>query len=287
MSVRDGELMIVAPIIGGPGHRAGLRAGDRIRVVDGKSTEGVRLDDAVRLLRGAVGSQVVLTIKRADWDTPRNIAITREVVRVAVEYHTLGGHVGYVGIRDLQKDTPGQVRDALGALRSQGADRFVLDLRGNPGGVLSAAIEVAELFLPTRRLITEVQMRTRTRNMRFTAHAKSPAVKAPLVVLIDEGTAAGAEIIAAALQDWERATLVGTKSVGRTTIQSIIALPDGAQLRLTTARWFTPKGALLHQGLTPDVEVTRAKDEEQWFRDPERDSQLRRAVQVVVAQQLR
>src|SRR5262249_35281858 len=118
-------------------------------------------------------------------------------------------------------------------------------------------------------------------------HAKSPVVNAPLVALIDEGTASGAETIAAALQDWERATLVGTKSFGRMTVQSIISLPGGAQLRLTTGRWFTPKGALLHQGLTPDVEVTRAKGEEQWFRDPERDSQLRRAVQIVVAKRLR
>src|SRR5262249_37481172 len=146
--------------------------------------------------------------------------------------------------------------------------------------------EVAELFLPTGQLITYAESRVRTR-MRFTAHAKSPVVDAPLVALIDEGTAAGAEIIAAALHDAARATLVGTQAVGRATIQSIIPLPDAARLRLTTHRWFTPKGAVLHQGLIPDIEVMQAEDDDQWFGDPERDSQLRRAVEVVVAKQLR
>jgi carboxyl-terminal processing protease len=213
------------------------------------------------------------------------VALTREVVRApaVVEYQILGTEVGYVTVRHLHASTAGEVQNALNALRARNVGALVLDLRGNGGGVLSAAIEVAERFLPTKRLITYTEGRVRTQNMRFTAHATRPIVNLPLAVLVDDGTAAGAEMVAAALQSWGRATLVGMKSMGRTTIQSTIPLSNGAQLHLTTARWYTPKGALLLGGLTPDVEAPRGAEDDRWFRDPERDPQLRRAVEIVAA----
>lgn len=285
VTLRDRFLTVVAPIAGGPGERAGLRAGDRILRIDGISMQGWKLTDAVGLLPGRPGSRATLTIARREWADPREVVVVREAFRAhSVDSKVVGTGVGYIRVRRLQESTAGEVRTGLDALRAAGATVIVLDLRVNSGGPLTTAIEVAELFLPAGTLITYTESRTRQQSLKFSAQAKRPSVDVRLAVLVDEGTAAGSEIVAGALQEWQRATLVGTTTQGRASIQTIIPLSSGAGLRLTTARWFTPKGRSVdRRGLTPDVEVARSLDEDRLLWDPARDPQLRRAIEVVGA----
>jgi C-terminal peptidase prc len=282
--IRGGSLVVVYAIEGSPGHRAGLRGGDRVLTIDGVSTNGLKMAEATRLLRGPSGSEAVFVVARKQWSEPRRIAVTRAPVPpLGVQRKTLG-RIGYVWIPALLEGTAGQVRTAVDALRADGVRALVLDLRSNAGGLLTAAVEVSELFLAERQLVTYTQGRARSQNMRFSAHTTSPTLDLPLAVLVDDGTAAGAEIVAGALQDWARAAVVGTKTTGNTTLQTIIPLANGGGLRLTTARWFTPKGRSLARlgGLTPDVAVLGGDDAE-FSGDPQRDAQLRRAVEVLEA----
>jgi carboxyl-terminal processing protease len=285
VTLRDRFLTVVAPIAGGPGERAGLRAGDRILRIDGVSTERMKLTDAVDLFWGRPGSSAMLTVARREWAQPRELSVVRDATRArSVESKVVRPGVGYIRIRRLQDSTPPEVQTALDTLSPAGARAIVLDLRVNSGGPLTAAIGVAELFLPAGRLVAYTEGRTRQQSLRFPAHARRPSVDVPLVVLVDEGTAAGSEIVASALQEWQRATLVGTTTQGRASIQTIIPLSNGAGLRLTTARWFTPTGRSIdRRGLTPDVEVARTLDEDRWLGDPGQDPQLRRAIEVVGA----
>lgn len=241
--------------------------------------------DAVGLFSGRLGSTAILTVARRESSQPREVSVAREAIRArSVESKVVGARVGYVRIRRLQESTAGEVRTALDALRTAGARAIVLDLRVNSGGPLTSAIGVAELFLPAGRLLSYTESRMRQQRLRFSARAPRPAVDVPLAVLVDEGTGAGAEIVAGALQEWQRATLVGTTTQGQASIQTVVPLSSGAALSLTTARWFTPKGRSVdRRGLTPDVEVARSPDEDRWLWDPERDPQLRRAVEVVGA----
>ncbi len=283
VTLRERALTVVAPIDGGPGARAGLRPGDRILQVDGVSTERMKLSDAVDLFWGRPGSSTKLTVARPEWAQPREIAVIREATRArSVESKVVRPGIGYIRIRRLQDSTPPEVQTALDTLGAAGAKAIVLDLRVNSGGPVTAAIGVAELFLPAGRLVAYTEGRTRQQTIRFPAHAKRPSVAAPLAVLVDEGTAAGAEIVAAALQESQRARLVGTTTAGQASIQSLIPLSNGGGLRLTTARWFTPGGRSIdRRGLTPDVEVVRRPDEDRLLWDPAQDPQLRRALDVV------
>jgi carboxyl-terminal processing protease len=204
---------------------------------------------------------------------------------VVVVARGLGDGVAYVKLRQFQELTPHDLNRALGPFARAGMKALILDLRNNSGGLLTAAIEVAEMFLESGKLVSYTEGRSRNQNMRFSAHAKKPYTGIPMVALVNQGSAAGAEIVAGALQDWTRASLLGTQTFGRASIQTIIPLSDGSGLRLTTARWFTPKGRLVHgKGLAPDraVEgrdvppVTSGTTEEELLA---RDVQLRSALE--------
>jgi carboxyl-terminal processing protease len=283
LTVRERALTVVAPLDGGPGARAGIRAGDRILKVDGVSTERMKLLDAVDLLSGRPGSTTQLTVARPEWGQPRELSVAREAIRArSVESKVIPPSVGYIRVRRLQDTTPPEVQNALDTLRAAGAKGLVLDLRVNSGGPVAAAIGVAELFLPAGRLIAYTEGRTKQQTVRFPAHAKRPITDVPLVVLVDEGTAAGAEIVAAALQEWQRARLLGSTTQGQASIQSLIPLSNGGGLRLTTARWFTAAGRSVdRRGLTPDVEVARRPEEDRLLWNPAQDPQLRRALDLV------
>jgi carboxyl-terminal processing protease len=282
---RDRALTVAAPIEGGPAERAGLRPLDRILRINGVPTERMSSTDAAELLWGRPGSPVVLTVARAESAQPREISVLREAIRTgSVDSKALGTGVGYLRIRRLQESTAGEVQTTLDTLRMAGARALVLDLRMNSGGPLTAAAAVAELFLPSGRLVTYTESRVPQQRLRFTARARRATLDVPLAVLVDEGTAAGAEIVACALREWQRATLVGTATQGQGSVQTLIPLSNGGALRLTTARWFTPTGRSVDgQGMGPDVEVARsAEDGSLW--DPGRDPQLRRATELVRAQ---
>jgi carboxyl-terminal processing protease len=284
VATHGGALTIVFPIAGGPAERAGLKAGDRILSIDGISTAGLGRPQVRALLSGQQGSQAVLSVERTEWSIPREFPVTREIVPIPTVERKMLGRVGYLEVHQLPEGAALQVRAALDALRKEGAQSLVFDLRRCPGGNLTAAIEVAELFLQDGRLILSTRGRARNQNMSFSAHARRSMLDLRLAVLIAEGTEAGCEIIGAALQDHGRAALIGTRTAGVTTIQTIIPLADGGALRLTTSRWFTPNGRSLEgHGLMPDTEIAPEEGTQRTPGDPRRDVQLRRAIDVVEA----
>jgi carboxyl-terminal processing protease len=252
---RQDSLIVVSPIDGAPALRAGVRAGDRIERIDGVATLNMSLAEAVRRLRGDTNTRIVLTVGRDGWPGPRDIEMFRAQIRAkSVAGRDLGGGVAYIRIRQLVEATPFDLDTTFKPL--VGAKALILDLRNNPGGRLTAAIQVAERFLAPDTLIAYTESRLRNQTSRFTVQAKVQYAPIALVVLVNQGTAAGAEIVAGALQDWGRASLVGTRTFGRASIQTIHPLGDGSALRLTTARWFTPKGRILRsEGLLPELSV--------------------------------
>ncbi len=258
LTVRGNALRVVAPIENAPAHRAGVQSGDRLEKIDGVATNTLTLPEAVRRLRGPLGSPITITVARDGWPAPRDFQLVREQVRVTpLVARGLGGGVAYLKVRQFQDRTPSDLAQTLGSFDRAGMKALILDLRDNSGGLLTASIEVAEMFLEPNRLVTYTEGRTRQQNMRFASHAKKAYTAMPMVVLVNRGTAAGAEIVASALQDWSRARLLGTQTFGRASIQTVIPLPDASALRLTTTRWFTPKGRLVHgRGLTPDTTLT-------------------------------
>ena len=293
ITLRDDVLTVVSPIEGTPAHRAGLLTGDRIVKIDGLVTKDMQLPDAVKRMRGKPGTKVTITVVREGWTEPKDFDITREQIRVqSVRSADLGGGIAYVKLRQFQEQSPGDMAAALEKASKTGMKALVLDLRGNPGGLLTAAVEVTEEFIDDGKLVVYTEGRVRNQNMRFSAHAKKSYPNLPMVVLVNQGSASASEIVAGALQDWGRAIVVGTQTFGKGSVQTIIPLSDGSGLRLTTAKYFTPKGRSIHgKGITPDIvveipkETTAARDRQQPALDPmeelKKDIQVQRALDVI------
>ena len=257
----EGWFTVIAPIDDTPAARAGMRAGDVIIEVDGASLKGRRLGEAVADLRGAPGTPVRLRVRREGADSPLAFDLVRETIRiVTVRSRILEPGYGYVRISQFQRSTPDHVRDALGDLEAQtGAalEGLVIDLRNNPGGMLGASVDVADAFLE-EGLIVYTEGRDASSVVRFTASGADVLDGAPLAVLIDRGSASASEIVAGALQDHGRAVVVGTRSFGKGSVQSVVPLANERAIKLTTARYFTPSGRSIHDsGIEPDVTVPR------------------------------
>ncbi|RTR05615.1 S41 family peptidase [Halomonas nitroreducens] len=258
---RDGQLTVITPIDDTPASRAGLQAQDMILRIDDTPTEGLSLQDAVELMRGEPGTAIRMTIMRQGEDAPRNVEIEREIIRTqSVRHERLAPGYGYLRISQFQSRTGEQVVEALEALDEDGPlEGLVLDLRNNPGGVLQAAVDVADAFLDSG-LIVYTEGRLADSAMRFSAGRQTAAPEVPLVVLINGGSASAAEIVAGALQDQRRGVVMGTESFGKGSVQQIMPLGDGEALKLTTALYFTPDGRSIQAlGIVPDVEVVRGR----------------------------
>lgn len=295
ITLRDDVLTVVAPIDGTPAYRAGLQPGDRIIKIDGLVTKDMQLSDAVKRMRGKPGTKVTITVVREGWTEPRDFDITREQIRVhSVRVHDLGDGIGYVRLRQFQEQSGHDLEVALDKLSKDGMKALILDLRNNPGGLLTAAVEVTEKFVEDGKLVVYTEGRVRNQNMRFAAHAKKPHATLPMVVLVNHGSASASEIVAGALQDYGRAVLVGTQTFGKGSVQTIIPLSDGSGLRLTTAKYYTPKGRSIHgKGIAPDivVEIPKEKDRDRAEKPPtpsldpmedlKKDVQFQRAVDVI------
>jgi len=291
ITLRDDVLTIVAPIEGTPAYRVGLQTGDRIIKIDGLSTKDMQLQDAVKRMRGRPGTKVTITVVREGWTEPKDVDITREQIRVhSVRSADLGGGIAYVKLRQFQEQTPTDLASALEKASKAGMKALVLDLRNNPGGLLTAAVEVTEEFIDDGKLVVYTEGRVRHQNMRFSAHAKKSYPTLPMVVLVNQGSASASEIVAGALQDWGRAIIVGTKTFGKGSVQTIIPLSDGSGLRLTTAKYFTPKGRSIHgTGIAPDIVVELPKEPANRDRRPpldpmedlQKDIQVQRALDVI------
>ncbi len=294
ITLRDDVLTVVAPIEGTPAHRAGLHPADRIVKIDGLVTKDMQLSDAVKRMRGRPGSKVIISVIREGWTEPKDFEITREQIRVqSVRTHDLGNGIEYIRLRQFQEQTSHDVDAALEKFAKNGMKALVLDLRNNPGGLLTSAVEVTEKFVEDGKLVVYTEGRVRNQNMRFSAHAKKAYANLPIVVLVNQGSASASEIVAGALQDYGRAVVVGTQSFGKGSVQTIIPLSDGSGLRLTTAKYFTPKGRSIHgKGITPDIVVEAPKppaDQKPQppaldpMEDLKKDVQLQRALEIIKA----
>ncbi len=256
ITIENNWLTIVTPMEDTPAWRIGLKAGDRIAKVDGELTHDMSLMQAVRKMRGKPGTEVTITIVREEFEEPKDFKIVREVIHVtSVKYQMLPDNWGYIRIRNFSKDTGSDAENAIKELTEDGMKGLVLDLRNDPGGLLSQAVTVSELFLNKGELIVYTKGRMANQNHRFTA-SKGETMDMPMVVLVNEGSASASEIVAGALQDLKRAIIIGTQTFGKGSVQTIIPLKGNAGLRLTTARYYTPSGRQIQGvGIEPDVIV--------------------------------
>ncbi len=252
VGIRDGYPTVISPIEGSPAWDAGLHSGDIIVAINGASSAGITVEDAAKQLRGQDGTSVQVTVRREGNDGQQDYSLTRrEIVTKSVPYaFVVGKDLGYVRLAAFSETSGEEVRAALDDLRRQGARRFVLDMRLNPGGLLSEAVGVAEQFVPKGNLVVSTRGRAKNQNQRYYASASHADVRSPLVVLVDDGSASAAEIVAGALQDLDRALVVGRTTFGKGSVQSVFPL-RGTQsaLKLTTALYYTPAGRSIHRAV--------------------------------------
>jgi len=257
ITIRDGVLTAVAPIEGTPADKQGIKPGDQIIRINGDLTKTMTLMDAVKKLRGEIGTRVTITIHRPEWKEPRDYTLTREAIPlISVKSMELEPGFGYIRISNFQTSTTRDVLDALVKLRkNRPLQGLILDLRNNPGGLLDQAVKVSDIFLD-RGVIVSTKGRYKEEQMIFEAHPDGLPNKYSMVVLVNSGSASGSEIVAGALQDHKRAIILGTTTFGKGSVQTVLPLPEGAGLRLTTAKYYTPSGASIQAtGIKPDMVV--------------------------------
>lgn len=267
IGVRDSWITVISPIDDTPGARAGIKAGDKIIEVNGESTEGFTTMDAVNLIRGKVGTSVNLTIRRESVQQPLHFDITRGIIQLeSVKSKVIENHIGYIRISSFSEHTAEALEDHLYELTDQEVDSLIIDLRNNPGGLLSSAIQITDMFLD-KGTIVSIEGRVRGQDQVYKAHERTIAPDIPIIVLVNGGSASGSEIVAGAIKDNNRGILVGTKTFGKGSVQTVRELPDGSGIRITTALYYTPSGESIHKiGIEPDevvkeIEITEEESE--------------------------
>ena len=267
ITLREGVLTVVSPIEDTPAFKAGILAGDQILKIDGESTKNFTLMDSVKRLRGPRGTKVTITIMREGLTKPKEFTLVRDVIPVrSVRHELLEKNYGYIRLSQFQEKTDGEFEKAVKALEEESKGSLkglVLDLRNNPGGLLDQAVKISDRFIDSG-LIVSVEGRKEDQKLKFYAHPDGNLARYPLIVLVNGGSASGAEIVAGAIQDHGRGILVGTQTFGKGSVQTIIPLKDGSGLRLTTARYYTPNGRSIQaKGIVPDIVVKPSKPEEE------------------------
>jgi carboxyl-terminal processing protease len=263
VGMEDGFVKVIAPIDDTPAERAGVKAGDLIIKLDEQPVKGMSLQDAVKVMRGKVGTDIELTIIREGEEKPLKLTLTRDVIKVkSVRHRTLEDGFGYVRISQFQAHTGDNLAEAIDKLEEENKGKLkglVLDLRNNPGGVLNAAVDVSDAFLD-KGLIVYTQGRIEDSELKFNATPKVLLEDAPLVVLVNGGSASASEIVAGALQDHKRAVILGTRTFGKGSVQTILPLTNDTALKLTTARYYTPSGRSIQaEGIEPDIVLDPVK----------------------------
>ncbi|UZR28239.1 S41 family peptidase [Methylococcus mesophilus] len=261
VGMENGFVKVIAPIDDTPAFHAGIKAGDLIIRLDDKPVKGMSLNDAVKMMRGEPGSPIVLTVVREGVEQPLKITITRDIIKIkSVKSRMLEDGYGYLRITSFQSKTGDNMVEAVDEMKKKGALKgLILDLRNNPGGVLNAAVAVSDAFLESG-LIVYTDGRVEDAKMRFSATPHDITGGAPIVVLINGGSASASEIVAGALQDHKRAVIMGEKTFGKGSVQTILPTSNGGAVKLTTARYYTPSGRSIQaEGITPDVPISRVK----------------------------
>lgn len=287
IGIRKNRLMVISPLKDSPAIKAGLRPGDEILKIDSRSTEGISVEEAVRLIRGPENTEVVLTILRDDWDKPRDFKIIRAPIIVpTLDFEMKEGNIAYIQLYSFNSNTNLLFLKAVLEAMLKKARGMVLDLRGNPGGYLQVAVDLAGWFLPRGTLVvTEVGKEGVPH--KFTSYGNEALVKMPVVVLINQGSASASEILAGTLRDNRGVKLIGERSFGKGTVQEIESLRDGSSVKLTVAHWVLPSGKILENqlsngeekagGLEPDIEVKMTEEDIEKGRDP----QLEKALEIL------
>lgn len=258
IGMKDEALTVIAPIEDTPAYKAGVKAGDKILKIGEESTNDMNLQDAVTKLRGPKGTSVTITIARKEWEKPKDITIVRDIIKIrSVKSKVIDDKIGYIKLLQFQEKTDEELENALKNLEKDNINALILDLRNNPGGLLGVSIDVASKFLPPQKLVVSVKGREEAKDKAeyFTSNNKR-RFDYPMIVLVNEGSASASEIVAGALQDWERAVVLGTTTFGKGSVQVVIPLSDGSGLKLTTSRYYTPKGRSIQAtGIVPDIVV--------------------------------
>ncbi len=282
VTLEEGFIKVVSPIDDTPAFEAGVQPGDFITHLDGESVLGLSLSDAVEKMRGPVGTDINITIRREGAE-PFDLTLTRDVITIRSVRSRLEGNVGYIRITSFSEQTEEGLVKAIDSLKEQSdgdVDGWVLDLRNNPGGLLDQAIAVSDVFLNEGEIVS-TRSRDASDTQRFSARPGDLTDGQPVVVLINGGSASASEIVAGALHDQQRAILVGTRSFGKGSVQTIMPLPGHGAMRLTTARYYTPSGVSIQaKGIEPDIEVEQARIEAMEARSLRSEADLRNALDV-------
>lgn len=261
ISLKNDILTVIAPIEGTPAHRAGVKAGDKIIKVNGEPTKDMSLTDAVKKMRGPKGSSVTLTILRDNVEGLKDIAIVRDVISITSVRHKVFNDIGYIRISNFQKTTTSELDHALTEITKEKPIGLIIDLRNNPGGLLEQSIEVVDRFIDQDKLVVSIKGRltkgvANPQEKAFYSDQPDSSMNIPMVVLVNIGSASASEIVASALQDYSRAVIMGTQTFGKGSVQTIFPLSDGSGLRMTTAKYYSPKGRTIQEkGVTPDIVV--------------------------------
>ena len=284
VSQREGALTIISPMEDTPGFRAGLLPGDQVLKINGVSTEKMELNGAIDKLRGAVGEKVTLTVYRPSTKEIKDYVVERAIIKVAsvkdarlLDSALTGGNkIGYVRVTQFNEPTAAELSAKLDGLEKQGMQALILDLRNNPGGLLNSAVDVCAQFVPPNTMVVSTEGRVSSQNREYrTAADSKQRPRYPLAVLINGGSASASEIVSGALKDLHRAILVGETSFGKGSVQSVVQLPDGSGVRLTTARYFTPSKQVIHEkGVSPNIHVPMTLEQEQMLLTQRREEVL-------------
>lgn len=258
ISVKDGVLTIITPMVGTPAERIGLKPGDIISKINGESTQGITQMDAIGKLRGKPGTQVTITVIREGVPKPLEYTITRAIIELnsIPASFMVTKDIGYVKVTEFEKPTSSKLIDSLKKLKNEGMTKLILDLRNNPGGLLISSVEISNLFLPQGKVIVSTQGRVDSQKRIFKATGGSEFEELPMVVLVNLGSASASEIVTGALKDHKRATIIGSKTFGKGSVQNVIKLNRDDALKITVALYYTPSGVSIHEkGIDPDILV--------------------------------
>lgn len=295
VSTKDGVITVVSPMEDTPGFRAGILPGDQILRINGTTTEKMSLQDAIDLLRGDPGQKVTLTIFRPSNKETKDYVLQREIIKVAsvkdskILDQSITGNfrIGYLRITQFNEPTAQELAQKLNELQAKGMQALIVDLRYNPGGLLTSAVDVCGLFLPPKTMVVYTEGRDASQRREYdTAKSEKQRSNFPMVLLVNSGSASGSEIMAGALKDLNRAILVGETTFGKGSVQSVIQLPDGSALRLTTAKYYTPSKQVIHEkGITPNIKASLSPDQERALLLRRRDGPLSPDEQKIVNEQ--
>ncbi len=279
ITVKDGVLTVVSPLEDTPASAAGIEAGDQIIEINGKSTSKMVEFEAVKLLRGPVGTSVKIKVKKKADSSTKVIKLERSIIYIkSVKSELLDGNLGYVKLIQFQDKTSDELKNAIKKLQQENNDKLqglILDLRNNPGGLLTQAVEVVDEFID-EGIIVSVKGRNSNQNLDYYATKSAETHEFPIVVLVNNGSASASEVVAEALQDYERSTIVGTKTFGKGSVQTIIRLEDGSGLKITTAKFYAPSGRSINNvGVVPDIIIEN--------KDTKSDLQLKRATELIAS----